>query len=619
MRKVLAVSLAGLLAVPPVAAVLAGNWPGWRGPDGSGVTADAGLPTEWGRDKNVRWRVDLPGPGNASPVVWGEKVFVAQAVAEVNRRTLMCFDRPTGKLLWQSGVAYADKEPTHDTNLPCGGTPAVDGERVYVCFGSAGVVAYDLAGKELWRRDLGKLNHMFGNAVSPVLHGDLCILNFGPDMARARLVALKKATGEVAWEARPPADGAGMAMTPGGPGMGIMLAGTLTLAADANHDEAVTKAEFAALADDWFAKLDGARAGKLSSQQFAGGLDKLLPPAPGMAGPPADKTKPPGPPPPMAGFTPGTVVGPGLFAAADADKNGSLTRDEFVASANRWAVEWDADKDGKLDENEIRDGLNAVLPAFSFGPPPGPAAAGDGKAATGDKAAAGKGAGDKPTDKAAADPTGGMGPPDGSWATPVIVKTDGRDELVVGFARQLAAYDPATGKLLWTCRGLGSQVYTSALAGDGLVVALSSGMEGGAAIAVRPGGTGDVTATRLAWKADRIKGAIGSGVLHGGRLYHAGADGVAECFDARTGKKLWQKRLAAAGERSGVWSSALLAGDRIYLANQGGEVFVLRAGPAFELLATNSVGELTNASPAAADGELFLRTDQSLWCFGSPR
>jgi hypothetical protein len=91
---------------------------------------------------------------------------------------------------------------------------------------------------------------------------------------------------------------------------------------------------------------------------------------------------------------------------------------------------------------------------------------------------------------------------------------------------------------------------------------------------------------------------------------------VAECFDAKTGKKLWQKRLTATGGQSGVWSSAVLAGDRIYVANQSGDVFVLRAGPAFELLATNSVGEPTNASLAASDGELFLRTDKGLWCFG---
>jgi len=67
----------------------------------------------------VRWRVALPGPGNSSPVVWGPRVFVTQAVNSENRRTLMCFDRPSGKLLWQSGVTYAENEPTQRDNPYC--------------------------------------------------------------------------------------------------------------------------------------------------------------------------------------------------------------------------------------------------------------------------------------------------------------------------------------------------------------------------------------------------------------------------------------------------------------------------------------------------------------------
>ena len=92
------------------------------------------------------------------------------------------------------------------------------------------------------------------------------------------------------------------------------------------------------------------------------------------------------------------------------------------------------------------------------------------------------------------------------------------------------------------------------------------------------------------------------------------SDGFAACTDVKTGTRLCQKRLEASGDRSTSWSSALLAGGRIYVPNQSGDVFVLGAGPKFELLATNSVNEPTNASLAASDGELFLRTEKSLWC-----
>ena len=181
----------------------AANWPGWRGTDGTGVSPDKSLPTQWSSKEGVSWHVDLPGPGNSSPNVWGNRVFVTQALKDENRRTVMCFDRADGKLLWQSGTTYAEKESSHQNNPFCAGTPATDGERVYTCFGSAGVFAYDFAGKEVWHRELGKIEHMFGNAVSPVVYGDLCILNYGPD-EKARLIALDKKTGKTVWEVEPP-------------------------------------------------------------------------------------------------------------------------------------------------------------------------------------------------------------------------------------------------------------------------------------------------------------------------------------------------------------------------------------------------------------------------------
>src|SRR5689334_4221849 len=89
----------------------AGNWPAWRGPEANGVTSDKALPLKWNEKENVRWRAELPGPGNSSPIVWGNRVFVSQFMEKENRRTLMCFNRDTGKLLWQSGVTSTDNEP----------------------------------------------------------------------------------------------------------------------------------------------------------------------------------------------------------------------------------------------------------------------------------------------------------------------------------------------------------------------------------------------------------------------------------------------------------------------------------------------------------------------------
>jgi outer membrane protein assembly factor BamB len=149
-----------------------------------------------------------------------------------------------------------------------------------------------------------------------------------------------------------------------------------------------------------------------------------------------------------------------------------------------------------------------------------------------------------------------------------------------------------------------------------VLIASSGDMAGGSLVAVRPGGSGDVTESSRAWRQPRVKGSIGTGVVHDGRVYCISSDGFAACHDVNTGKRLWQKRLEGSGDKNSSWSSMLLADGKIYVPNQSGDVLVLKAGPEFELIATNSVNEPTNASLAASNGELFLRTDKSLWCIG---
>src|SRR5437667_4243462 len=264
--------------------VKAGNWPGWRGPAGTGVSSEKNLPLTWSTKENVHWRVELPDHGNSSPIVWRNRVFLTQAIQKENRRTLLCFDRANGKLLWQSGVTYSEDEPTQENNPYCSGTPVTDGERVYVCFGLPGVYAYDFDGKEAWHRDLGKLNHMFGNAVSTVLYGDLCILNYGPD-EKARLAALNRKTGGTVWEVEPPkVDPSEQQQMPGGPGgrggvgPGTFVAPQMLAQADKNADQKLTKAEFGGFADAWLDTLDADKTGKLSQEPITETVGEALTP-----------------------------------------------------------------------------------------------------------------------------------------------------------------------------------------------------------------------------------------------------------------------------------------------------------------------------------------------------
>jgi outer membrane protein assembly factor BamB len=187
---------------------LADDWPRWRGPAGDGRSAEPDAPLRWGRTENVRWKTALPAEGNSSPVVWKDRVFLTQALDGGKRRAVLCFDRADGKRLWQREVRFEGREPTHETNPYDAATPVTDGRRVIASHGSAGLVSYDFAGNEEWRRHLGPLVHVWGNASSPILHGDLAILWCGPG-ERQFLVAVDKATGKTVWQHDEPGGNSG--------------------------------------------------------------------------------------------------------------------------------------------------------------------------------------------------------------------------------------------------------------------------------------------------------------------------------------------------------------------------------------------------------------------------
>ncbi|MBI3878674.1 MAG: PQQ-binding-like beta-propeller repeat protein [Verrucomicrobia bacterium] len=421
-----------LLCFLVASTALAANWPAWRGPLGTGLTEEKNLPTKWSTAENVKWRIALPEAGNSTPVVWGDRVFVTQAVGE--KRTLMCFNRADGKLLWQVGVTTKEKEPTHATNPYCSASPVTDGERVIVSFASDGLFCYDFTGKELWHRtDLGRQIHIWGNAASPAIYSNLCFLNFGPGET-TYLLAVDKKTGKTIWK----------------------------------KDEET-------------------------------GYGKAQP------------------------------------AAADSGEKKNRGNPQYI----------------------------------------------------------------------------------GSWTTPTIMKVEGKDQLLMSWPVRLAAYDPATGKELWTCSGLNPLVYTSPIYENDVVAAL--GGFSGTAIGVRAGGSGDVTASRRVWHHPRSPQRIGSGVVKDGKIYIHNDPGTAMCLDLKTGEQVWSERLQGAGKTGQNWSSVMLSEDKCYTITQGGDCFVFRAAPKFELISVNSLGERSNSSIVPSNGELFIRTHAALYCIASKK
>jgi len=191
--------IAPLLLVVPQATQAGdeANWPSWRG-DGSGISRERNPPLYWSLNAGVAWKTELPGSGNSSPVVWGERVFLTAATDAGTNRHVICLDRNNGKFLWKRDLPATRTPETHVKNGYASATAATDGERVYAFFDSPGLVALDLDGKPLWTRDLGPFKNSYNVASSPILCGDL-VIECCDQETGAFIVAFDKRTGAERW------------------------------------------------------------------------------------------------------------------------------------------------------------------------------------------------------------------------------------------------------------------------------------------------------------------------------------------------------------------------------------------------------------------------------------
>ena len=202
------------------------------------------------------------------------------------------------------------------------------------------------------------------------------------------------------------------------------------------------------------------------------------------------------------------------------------------------------------------------------------------------------------------------------WGTPIAVRVGDHDEIIVNSQRRVHAYDPDRGTELWRCRGTTFEVIPTPVVGYGLVFCASG--RAGPTLAIRPGGTGDVSRTHVAWTSPRGSPFVPSPILVGGQLYMINdMASIVTSLDAATGKRIFQGRLGVA-RREGFSTSPVAVDGKVFFTNDNGETFVLRAGPEFELLHVNDIGERTLASPALVDGRWYIRTDRQLFAIGRP-
>jgi outer membrane protein assembly factor BamB len=200
-----------------------------------------------------------------------------------------------------------------------------------------------------------------------------------------------------------------------------------------------------------------------------------------------------------------------------------------------------------------------------------------------------------------------------TWTTPFVIEKDGKAQVIAAATGKVRSYDLATGKVLWECGGLGSNVVPTPVTDGGLLFTMSGHREP-ALLAIKLGRTGDLTGTdAVAWKLTRGTPYVPSPLLLGDKLYFlSGNNATISCFEAATGKVLVD------GERlqgpSGFYASIVSAGGRIYLAGRNGTSLVLKPSDKVEILATNKLEEKFDASPAIVGRELFLRGHEYLYC-----
>ena len=192
----------------------AADWTQFRGPGGQGKSSETDLPVKWSDDENLVWKAELPGPGASCPITIGERVVLtcytgygieASSGDEKDlRRHLLCFDRRSGKVLWQK--QFEPKLPEHRYEGEgayhgyAASTPTTDGERLYVFFGKTGVFCFDLDGNPQWEASVGEGTNGWGSGASPLLYGKLLIVN--ASIESGALVALDKLTGKEAWRTK---------------------------------------------------------------------------------------------------------------------------------------------------------------------------------------------------------------------------------------------------------------------------------------------------------------------------------------------------------------------------------------------------------------------------------
>ena len=208
-----------------------------------------------------------------------------------------------------------------------------------------------------------------------------------------------------------------------------------------------------------------------------------------------------------------------------------------------------------------------------------------------------------------------------SWGTPTVYPGPGRHELITNASKFIRGYDPATGKELWRLGGSSKITAPTPVFSDDLIVVASGRRPEKPLFVLRPGASGDITlppgktaSEHVVWSIQKRGSYMPTPLIYRGYLYVLQNQGILDCYDLKTGKEVYRKRIPHQG--SGFSASPVAADGRLYLSSEDGDMFTIKAGPEFELLATNKMGELLMATPALSGGMMIVRSQHHLFAVG---
>jgi outer membrane protein assembly factor BamB len=588
MRATLFTTLAVCVLALPAAA--GGEWPQFRGPDGSATSPDKDLPARWNAATNIAWKVKLPGYSWSSPILWGDKVLVTTAVTDKQQK-------PTGGFGGFAGPGGPGGRPG-GFGPPKPGTilPPFVQDRLNVT--------------DEQKKSLEDLQKAVTEKLDKVLTAEQ-----------------KKKLEE------PPDFGAGGFRSFPLPGEVLSASARDSLKLSADQKKQL---------DELQKDVDGRLAKILTDeqkkqiQQFREMRDRFgRGPGRGGFGPPGGFPSP-RPPDDVFRFE---VLCLDRASGKTLWKQTALERKPAIASFSKvYASETPVtdgervcacfgmhglfcyDMDGKL---LWKKDLDSYPMAFGFGTGSSPVLA-DGRLFV-------QCDNEEKSFLVAFDAKSGQElwkaarPGKSSWSTPLLWKTKQRTELVACGSGKVVSYDPATGKVLWELGGIRASFQASPVADAERVYFGSGGPMGdGRLFAIKAGASGDITpkdgetsGDGIAWVQPRSAPYVASPLVYGEYLYVLqGTGNILTCYDARTGKQVYRERLTGA---RGFTSSPWAHDGKVFCLDDGGTTYVVQAGPAFKVLGKNGLDEMCWSSPAAGGGALFLRTVDSLYCIQQQR